>query len=116
MGLDVHKKAFQSYLPFKVFMALLFERSLSICGLLSELHTFAVSQSYICSHCWRLFLKHLLAFLHCTRNSSCIRKAFANGNGMCQYIDSCLKIRKFDFSKSSLVEVKLEYNKGMATS
>jgi len=63
-------------------MALLFERSISICGLLSELHIFAVSQSYICSHYWRLFPKHFLAFLHCTRNNSCIRKAFANGNGI----------------------------------
>jgi len=63
-------------------MTLLLERSLSVCGLLSELHTFAVSQSYICSHCWRLFPKHFFAFFHCTRNNSCIQKGFANGNGI----------------------------------
>jgi len=41
---------------------------------------------------------------------------FSRNFCICVYIDSSLKNRKFDFSKSSLVEVKPEYNKGMATS
>jgi len=81
-------------------MALLFERSISICGLLSELHIFSVSQSYICSHCWRLFPKHLLTFLHSTRNNSCIQKTFANGNG--KLVKTCTFVSVYWFMLQKL--------------
>jgi hypothetical protein len=123
MGLDVHKKAFKSVIcPLKCLWH----------SYLKEAFLFVVSfqNSYIC-YKPELHLKSLLEIIpqNISLHSSIVQEItvvfgkllqtgteFSRNVCICVYIDSSLKNRKFDFSKSSLVEVKLEYNKGMATS